>query len=117
MPQLKDIVAQLSPKVVAAQREMFIKECETRKMQRLRRERAARNAAHARFLIAVESMEEGRIVQICSQKRCSKKKASVRNSRRPSPDMRDGVGSIPTSITIKRFGNSRLTCVCKSRIY
>lgn len=117
MPQLKDIVAQLSPKVVAAQREMFIKECETRKMQRLRRERAARNAAHARFLIAVESMEEGRIVQICSQKRCSKKKASIRNSRRPSPDMHDGVGSIPTSITIKRFGNSRLTCVCKSRVY
>ena len=48
---------------------------------------------------------------------CRGKKTHISGSHKPSPDMRDGVGTVGTQIVTKRFDNSRLTCVCKSRIY
>ena len=46
--------------------------------------------------------------------RRSGKKTRISGSHKPSPDMRDGVGSVGKVITTKRFDNSRLTCVMKT---
>lgn len=55
-------------------------------------------------------LESGRkIFAICKGQRSPKK---AKNSA-----SREQAGTIGRSIVVKRFANSRLTCVCKSRIY
>jgi len=72
--------------------------------------KASRRRVRLETMADVSLLESGhKIFAICKGQRSPKK---AKNSA-----SREQAGTIGRSIVVKRFANSRLTCVCKSRIY
>ena len=63
------------------------------------------------------TLERGAAMHRAGMGVATRKKSHIRGSQKPNPDMKEGVGTVGTIIATKRFNNSRLTCVCKTRKY
>lgn len=79
--------------------------------------KAERVVRHARnycnCMSELEQMRTGELARMCSGRR-GKKKTHISGSRKPNPDMHEGVGAMERVTVTKRFRNSRLTCVVKT---
>ena len=72
---------------------------------------------HSSTLMQTESVcprRENIWREVTQSSRPCRKKSHISGARRPSPDMREGVGTSGSMIITRRFSNSRLTCVCKT---
>lgn len=96
------------------ERLMAYRKRESKRMEHREKEENTLKASRRRVRIGtmaddMSMLESGRkIFAICKGQRSPKK---AKNSA-----SREQAGTIGRSIVVKRFANSRLTCVCKSRI-